>query len=94
MDWERNTFTLDDNYQLAVKEAFVRMYEDKKVIYWANRLVNWCVALRTAISDLEVVYDELTQPKKLKVPVPGAEKDWEYEFGYFTNFVYKVKDSD
>ena len=88
-------FTLDDKNVEAVQEAFVRMYE-KGIIYWATRLVNWCCGLNTALSDIEVDKEELKEPKKLKVPVPNDPKAKfrEYDFGYFTNFVYKIKGSD
>ena len=90
LDWDRFCFTLDDERSKSVKEAFVRMHE-KGLIYRANRLVNWCCALNTALSDLEVEYIDLEKPKKLKVPGHG---DKYYEFGYLTHFLYKVKGTD
>lgn len=90
VDWDRFAFTLDDQRSEAVKEAFIRMH-DKGLIYRANRLVNWCCALQTCLSDIEVDYIDLDQPKKLKVPGHG---DKEYEFGYLTHFAYKVKGMD
>lgn len=90
LDWDRFCFTLDDERSLAVKEAFVRMHE-KGLIYRANRLVNWCCALNTALSDLEVEYIDLDKPKKLKVPGHG---DKVYEFGYLTHFLYRIKGTD
>ena len=58
--------------------------------------MNWCCGLNTALSDIEVDKEELKEPKKLKVPVPNDPKAKfrEYDFGYFTNFVYKIKGSD
>lgn len=53
VDWERERFTLDPGLSNAVKEVFVRLY-DEGLIYRGKRLVNWDPALRTAISDLEV----------------------------------------
>ena len=44
---------MDKERSVAVKEAFVRLY-DKKLIYRANRLINWSCALATAISNIEV----------------------------------------
>ncbi len=52
-DWSRERFTLDDDLQVAVRRAFVRLYEDG-LIYRAKRLVNWDPHFQTAISDLEV----------------------------------------
>ncbi|MEN3261195.1 valine--tRNA ligase [Sodalis endosymbiont of Spalangia cameroni] len=53
VDWERERFTMDDGLSNAVKEVFVRLYQDD-LIYRGKRLVNWDPKLRTAISDLEV----------------------------------------
>ncbi|AYB49170.1 valine--tRNA ligase [Candidatus Williamhamiltonella defendens] len=53
VDWERERFTMDEDLSLAVKEAFVRLYQED-LIYRGKRLVNWDPKLRTAISDLEV----------------------------------------
>lgn len=41
---------------------------DKGLIYRATRLVNWSCQLKTAISDIEVAYEDITQPTKFKVP--------------------------
>ncbi len=56
-DWNRERFTLDDGLSVAVREAFVRLYE-KGLIYRGPRLINWSPKLRTAVSDLEVEYSE------------------------------------
>jgi len=53
MDWTRERFTMDEGLSDAVKEVFVRLYEEG-LIYRGSRLVNWDPVLRTAISDLEV----------------------------------------
>ena len=53
VDWERERFTMDQGLSDAVKEAFVRLY-DEGLIYRGKRLVNWDPVLHTAISDLEV----------------------------------------
>jgi len=68
LDWERTIFTMDPPYSAAVVEAFVRLHEEG-LIYRARRLINWCPSCRTALSDLEVVYDEGVQGEL-------------YEFGY------------
>ncbi len=52
-DWSRERFTLDEGLNEAVKEAFVRMYNDG-LIYKDKRLVNWDPSLLTSLSDLEV----------------------------------------
>jgi len=56
-DWTRERFTLDEGLSMAVREAFVRLYE-KGLIYRGPRMINWSPALRTAVSDLEVEYSE------------------------------------
>ena len=53
VDWDRERFTMDEGLSEAVKEAFVRLYDDG-LIYRGKRLVNWDPVLHTAISDLEV----------------------------------------
>jgi valyl-tRNA synthetase len=52
-DWTRLAFTLDPGPSLAVRTTFKRLY-DKGLIYRGERIINWCVGCRTAISDLEV----------------------------------------
>ncbi len=56
-DWDRERFTLDDGCSNAVKEVFVRLYE-QNLIYRGNRMVNWCPFCNTSISDAEVEYEE------------------------------------
>jgi len=57
-DWSRATFTLDEGVSKAVKKVFVELY-NKKLIYRGTRLVNWSGPLETAISDLEVEYQQI-----------------------------------
>ncbi len=56
-DWERERFTLDDKLSIAVREAFVTLWE-QGLIYRGPRLVNWSPRLQTAVSDLEVEYED------------------------------------
>ena len=56
-DWSRERFTMDDGLSEAVREVFVRLYEEG-LIYRGQRLVNWDTVLHTAVSDLEVVSEE------------------------------------
>ena len=56
-DWERERFTLDQGLSRAVREAFVRLYE-QGLIYQGPRMINWSPGLQTAVSDLEVEYSE------------------------------------
>ena len=56
-DWERERFTMDEGCSAAVREVFVRLY-DEGLIYRGNRMVNWCPHCHTSISDAEVEYEE------------------------------------
>ena len=57
VDWSREYFTMDDRLSVAVKEAFVRLWE-QGLIYRGAYIVNWDPVLRTAVSDLEVTHEE------------------------------------
>jgi valyl-tRNA synthetase len=57
VDWSRERFTMDTGLSLAVKETFVRLYEEG-LVYRGQRLVNWDPILHTAVSDLEVISEE------------------------------------
>ena len=57
VDWAHERFTMDEGLSAAVRETFVRLYEEG-LIYRGKRLVNWDPVLQTAVSDLEVVSDE------------------------------------
>ncbi len=73
-DWDRTRFTMDEGLSKAVREVFVRLYEEG-LIYKGNYIINWCPRCHTALSDLEVEMNE--QDGKLwylKYPVKG-EKD-------------------
>ncbi|MBI1932647.1 MAG: valine--tRNA ligase [Ignavibacteriales bacterium] len=54
-DWSRERFTMDDHYYKKVIEAFVKLYREG-LIYRGYRMVNWCPASKSAISDEEVIY--------------------------------------
>ena len=58
VDWSRDRFTMDEGLSRAVIEAFVRLY-DEGLIYRGKRLVNWDPVLKTALSDLEVLSEEV-----------------------------------
>jgi valyl-tRNA synthetase len=57
VDWSREYFTMDDGLSVAVKEAFVRLYE-QGLIYRGAYIVNWDPQIQTAVSDLEVESEE------------------------------------
>lgn len=85
VDWSREAFTMDENLSRAVTETFVRLHEEG-LIYRANRLVNWCTKLNTAISNLEVDNKELEG--RTLLDVPGYER--KVEFGVITHFQYPI----
>ncbi|HEX4067238.1 MAG TPA: valine--tRNA ligase [Acidobacteriaceae bacterium] len=74
VDWSREYFTMDDRLSVAVREAFVRLYE-QGLIYRGAYIVNWCPRCQTAISDLEVTHEE-QQGKlwEIRYPVIGSDE--------------------
>jgi valyl-tRNA synthetase len=73
-DWERERFTMDEGLSRAVREVFVRLYEEG-LIYRDNRLINWCPRCHTALSDLEVEHDEKRGHLwHLRYPVKGCDR--------------------
>ncbi len=56
-DWNHERFTMDEGLSRAVREAFVRLWEDG-LLYRAERLINWCPRCKTALADIEVVHEE------------------------------------
>src|SRR5436190_3459124 len=72
LDWERERFTMDEESSRAVREAFVRLYEDG-LLYRAERLINWCVKDGTALSDLEVDHEEGVKSELYKFAYPLAD---------------------
>ena len=56
-DWERERFTMDEGCSDAVKEVFIRLYNEG-LIYRGNRMINWCPKCGTSISDAEVEHEE------------------------------------
>ncbi len=57
-DWERERFTMDEHYYGKVIEAFVDLYK-KGYIFKGHRMVNWCPATQSAISDEEVIFQNV-----------------------------------
>ncbi|KZZ91896.1 valyl-tRNA synthetase [Ascosphaera apis ARSEF 7405] len=88
-DWSREAFTMDENLSAAVTETFVRLHEEG-TIYRANRLVNWCVALNTSLSNLEV--DNREVEGRTLLDVPGYTR--KVEFGVLTHFLYPIDGTD
>ncbi len=58
LDYSRERFTMDAGYSDAVLEFFVHLHE-KGLVYRDNRIINWCWECETAISDLEVIHEDV-----------------------------------
>ncbi len=73
-DWSRNAFTMDENLSKAVIKVFVDLHK-KKLIYKAEKLVNWDTVLKTAISDLEVDQREVNSKiYYIRYPIDGTSE--------------------
>ncbi len=72
VDWSRERFTMDEGLSRAVREVFVRLYEEGH-IYRGARIVNWCPTDQTVLSDLEVVKETKKDGKLyfLQYPIKG-----------------------
>ncbi|MBZ5689814.1 MAG: valine--tRNA ligase [Acidobacteriia bacterium] len=80
VDWDREYFTMDDNLSHAVREVFVRLYEEG-LIYRGNYIVNWCPWHGTAISDLEVKHEDVAGKLwEVRYPVIGGSSSEKPEF--------------
>ncbi|MFZ0864379.1 MAG: valine--tRNA ligase [Candidatus Sulfotelmatobacter sp.] len=74
VDWDREYFTMDDTLSHAVREVFVRLYEEG-LIYRGKYIVNWCPRCETAISDLEVKHEDVTGKLwEIRYPVIGTNE--------------------
>ncbi len=58
-DWDKSAFTMDSRCSRAVKEVFVKMFNEG-IIYRGDRIINWCPHCKTAISDAEVEYENMS----------------------------------
>ena len=74
VDWDREYFTMDENLSHAVREVFVRLYEEG-LVYRGNYIVNWCPWHETAISDLEVKHEDVAGKLwEIRYPVIGTSE--------------------
>jgi valyl-tRNA synthetase len=74
VDWDREYFTMDENLSRAVREVFVRLYEEG-LIYRGKYVVNWCPRCETAISDVEVKHEEVAGKLwEIRYPVVGSDE--------------------
>ena len=73
-DWDRERFTMDKGLSRAVRDVFVRLYEEG-LIYKGDYIINWCPRCQTALSELEVNYEELSgQLYYFKYPLLSGEE--------------------
>jgi valyl-tRNA synthetase len=73
VDWSREYFTMDKKLSRAVREVFVRLYEEG-LIYRGKYIVNWCPRCETAISDLEVKHEDVAgKLYEIRYPVVGPK---------------------
>lgn len=82
VDWERERFTLDAGLVRAVREVFVRLYEEG-LAYRGERIINWCPRCMSSISDLEVDFED-TPGKLYYVRYPIEQREGETEQRYIT----------
>jgi valyl-tRNA synthetase len=74
VDWDREYFTMDENLSRAVREVFVRLYQEG-LIYRGKYIVNWCPRCGTAISDLEVKHEDVAGKLwEIRYPVVGTKE--------------------
>jgi valyl-tRNA synthetase len=73
-DWSRERFTMDEGLSRAVREVFVRLYQDG-LIYRGDYIINWCPRCQTALSDLEVEHeDDPGHLYYIQYPVDGSQE--------------------
>ena len=74
LDWDRERFTMDDESNRAVREAFVKLFEEG-LIYRAKRMINWDPISETVVSDLEVdVVEEAGFMWEIQYPIAGTSE--------------------
>ncbi|MEC7945285.1 MAG: class I tRNA ligase family protein, partial [Bacteroidota bacterium] len=75
-DWDRTTFTMDDNYYNEVINVFCDLH-DKGFIYRGERMINWDPDAKTALSDEEVFYKEVNSKLYyVRYKIKGSEDEW------------------
>jgi valyl-tRNA synthetase len=73
-DWSRERFTMDEGLSRAVREVFIRLYQEG-LIYRGDYIINWCPRCQTALSDLEVEHeDDPGHLYYIQYPVDGTQE--------------------
>ncbi|MDR2676439.1 MAG: valine--tRNA ligase [Endomicrobium sp.] len=74
LDWDRIAFTMDENCSKAVKKSFIHLFNNG-LIYKGKRLVNWCFKCSTALSDIEIEYEnERSSLWYVKYPIKNSKE--------------------
>ncbi|OMJ16994.1 putative valine-tRNA ligase, cytoplasmic [Smittium culicis] len=89
MNWDNEYFTMDKNHSKVVNDAFIQLFNDG-LVYRETKIVNWCCALQSVISDIEVDHIDLNEPTYLSVPNHKIK----VLFGVLYKFQYNVVDSN
>ncbi|WP_297430684.1 class I tRNA ligase family protein, partial [Clostridium sp.] len=77
VDFTRESFTMDEKLNKAVRTIFVKLYNEG-LIYQGNRIINWCPKCQTALSDAEIEYSEQEGHFwHIKYPVVGSDESLE-----------------
>jgi len=75
-DWERTTFTMDEDYSESVIDTFIDLF-DKGKIYRGKRMINWDPAAKTALSDEEVIHKEVNAKLyHVRYRIAGTKDEW------------------
>ncbi|MEK6558340.1 MAG: valine--tRNA ligase, partial [Candidatus Margulisiibacteriota bacterium] len=75
LDWSRERFTMDEGCSLAVRENFVKLYQDG-LIYRGEYIINWCPRCQTALSDIEVEHsDAAGHLWHIRYPISGGKSE-------------------
>lgn len=88
LDWSREMFTMDERHTHAVNTAFIKLFK-KGLIYRKKALVNWCNALQSTVSDIEVENLNINGPTEIMLPA----YEQPIKFGIFYTFAYKLYNS-
>ncbi|OWR49564.1 valyl-tRNA synthetase [Danaus plexippus plexippus] len=89
LDWSKEIFTMNENHTNAVNTAFIRLFK-KGLTYRKKALVNWCNALKSTLSDIEVENISIDGPTDISIP----SYDVPVKFGLIYNISYKLIDSN
>lgn len=75
-DWDRSAFTMDETRAKSVRETFCELYE-KGLIYKGSRIINWCPKCRTALSDAEVEYKDMSGSFwHIRYPIEDSDEEF------------------